>query len=689
MRDDGHMQGGGCHDRRRRNHTGRRRDSTDGHRERPSSRAFAIRRENGGRDFRMLPAALAAWMASAAAHQWWRWLTLMDDDPMSVTGYAIGALAVMLLPVALVVPSLAAHRLIRPLRASLGDAVAVMAVAGLLSAAAAVTADSVRWHDAAHVQARDGPADVVAVVRVRSPAVSSTVRGSDCQVDGRVVSLSIRRSPANPLSERSPVPSRADIRVLLSGDVCSALTDTAVYRFPGTLSTASYGRQPLWLTCDDMRVPDVVSAPSGTARIVKAMQQGLLRACDRLSDQARVLVPGLTVGVLGQDAVRVRDTASGAASHGSEEGLSSGTERVGSVDAAYAALLEEQFRRSGIMHLMAVSGGHFMVIAGLVHRLCSRVLAPRWATGLVMAVSDVMLAIVVFPSDSVLRALLMGLFGAAAVAAGRRGQSVSSLSWTVIIVLLIAPSMSVSYGFALSCAAVLGIVLFAGPLTDWLACMLPRLLSAPLAMTIAAQSLTLPIQILMDPQLPLASVPANLLVGPVVGFATMAGLAALFISWLMPQCGYVLAWIAGCGTSVMERVAAMVSDNEFATMPWAGGIPGALLMVLVESACATVLILATRWLRLLRSDGSGDGGQSFRPRLRDRIRIWWSQTVTMFDGDTDGGDRPVPHTKVAAGAIPVASMTGAHDGSCPAVWEDGDHGKQGRLASPVHHRVRR
>ena len=141
MRDDGHMQGGGCHDRRRRDHTGRRRDSTDGHWERPSSRAFAIRRENGGRDFRMLPAALAAWMASAAAHQWWRWLTLMDDDPMSVTGYAIGALAVMLLPVVLVVPSLAAHGLIRPLRASLGDAVAVMAVAGLLSAAAAVTAN--------------------------------------------------------------------------------------------------------------------------------------------------------------------------------------------------------------------------------------------------------------------------------------------------------------------------------------------------------------------------------------------------------------------------------------------------------------------------------------------------------------------------------------------------------------------
>ena len=121
-----------------------------------------------------------------------------------------------------------------------------------------------------------------------------------------MVSLSIRRSPANPLSERSPVPSRADIRVLLSGDVCPALTDTAVYRFPGTLSTASYGRQLLWPACDDMRVPDVVSAPSGTARIVKAMRQGLLRACDRLSDQARVLVPGLTVGVLEKMPVRTQ-----------------------------------------------------------------------------------------------------------------------------------------------------------------------------------------------------------------------------------------------------------------------------------------------------------------------------------------------------------------------------------------------
>ena len=328
-----------------------------------------------------------------------------------------------------------------------------------------MTADSVRWHDAAHVQARDGACRRGGVVRVRSPAVSSTVRGSDCQVDGRVVSLSIRRSPANPLSERSPVPSRADIRVLLSGDVCSALTDTAVYRFPGTLSTASYGRQPLWLTCDDMRVPDVVSAPSGTPASSRPCSRGYCALRPPVGSGARAGA--------GADRRRaragcgpVRDTASGAASHGLKRPvIGDGTcrRRRCRVCGATRGAVPAQRHHAPDGGVGRAFHGHRGAGAQAV---LPRASPRRVATGLVMAVSDVMLAIVVFPSDSVLRALLMGLFGAAAVAAGRRRQSVSSLSWTVIIVLLIAPSMSVSYGFALSCAAVLGIVLFAGPLTD-------------------------------------------------------------------------------------------------------------------------------------------------------------------------------------------------------------------------------
>lgn len=44
--------------------------------------------------------------------------------------------------------------------------------------------------------------------------------------------------------------------------------------------------------------------------------------------------------------------------------------------AQHAQTLENQFRQSGIMHLMAVSGGHFVLVAaGLVRRFAHGVLA--------------------------------------------------------------------------------------------------------------------------------------------------------------------------------------------------------------------------------------------------------------------------------------------------------------------------
>ena len=41
------------------------------------------------------------------------------------------------------------------------------------------------------------------------------------------------------------------------------------------------------------------------------------------------------------------------------------------VNSTYAQTLENQFRQSGIMHLCRIaSGGHFVLVAGLVRRLC-------------------------------------------------------------------------------------------------------------------------------------------------------------------------------------------------------------------------------------------------------------------------------------------------------------------------------
>ena len=106
--------------------------------------------------------------------------------------------------------------------------------------------------------------------------------------------------------------------------------------------------------------------------------------------------------------------------------------------------------------------------------------------------------------------------------------------------------MSASYGFALSSAAVLGIVLFAERLAGAFERAMPHGIAEMMAMTVAAQLFTLPIQVLMDRSCRCCPC-RELLVSPFVGLATMAGLMALACAWCEPWLAGVFAWISSWG----------------------------------------------------------------------------------------------------------------------------------------------
>lgn len=305
------------------------------------------------------------------------------------------------------------------------------------------------------------------------------------------------------------------------------------------------------------------------------------------------------------------------------------------VDGTYADQLEERFRRAGIMHLMAVSGGHFVIVADLIRRFAARLLLPRQVTAILTAGTMTLMAAMMAPGDSVTRALVMSWMAAAALFLGRRPQALSALCCTAIGTLLVKPSMAWSFGFALSCAAVLGIILMSHPMGNVMSLLLPDMLADALAMTVAAQLSTLPIQVLMEPRLPVWSVPANILVAPVVAFATMAGLAGLAVAWVNVDMGSWCAWLASLGTQVMERVAMWLGGGEHATMPWAGGTAGALALATVEAAGIAMAMLISRWFVPSSADHALPG-RPFTRNPRNRIRIWWTDTRRMLSElDTD------------------------------------------------------
>ena len=568
--------------------------------------------EQGSRDWRLLPVAVALWAAQLATR------SLFDHvmagnyarNGTEQAHYGGAALLVAALGCAALLCVLF-RRFSKTARATCMVAIAVMLAGSLVCWAHLMMA----WCDPAAVHAREGASQVAVLATVEEPAKTAAIREADCQVEVRAASLSARA-----LTVRSS----AQLRVFASSDVCNLLRRGAIYRLNGTLSEAEFGTTALWLQVAAEQGVTMLHEPSWFDQARSHMHERFFDVASKLSDQGKVLVPGLTLGILGQDYVS-----------------SSGQWDVDAIDPVYAAQMEEAFRRAGIMHLMAVSGGHFVLVAALVRRLCARVLLHRIPTAAFIALSYTMLAALMAPGDSVLRAQVMGYFGAFALAMGRKLQAVSALCCTTIGTLLVAPSMASSFGFALSCAAVLGITVLAEPITRGYALLLPDALAKALAVTSAAQLATMPIQMLMQPQLPVWSLAANVLVSPVVDFSTLTGLAALACAWCNGDLAFCLEWLSSCGTRVMEVVARWLGAGNTAVLPWKDGVVGAMSLLLIEALALWCLVVVRRVMRRQRhGDVSTEentsqahqtpNGVPFAVSARNRLSIWLSDTIRFL-----------------------------------------------------------
>ncbi|WP_165776679.1 ComEC/Rec2 family competence protein [Bifidobacterium simiarum] len=486
----------------------------------------------------------------------------------------------------------------------------VLVVATLCALCSGLCAALIDSGDAVAASLRAGGGHVTMSLRTVSPMTASPMRGSDCQTDAVVQWIE---------SERIRSPSSATVHVFADAAHCR-WRQGGVYRASGTLGEPKYGQADAWLTLKD-KSRDMMLETETPGRLdtaVEAMRHDFIDVTRRLSDQGRVLVPGLTMGVLGQDAYLPETGWSGFGRSGEAQ----------PIDGNYAEALEDDFKAAGIMHLMAVSGGHFVLVAAMVTRLASFLLLPRWAKAVAVTVAYASLTMLMFPADSVLRAFAMGLFGVACLLAGRRSQALSALNWTVILSLIFDPSLAVSFGFALSCASVYGIVLLYDvirrPMSRWM----PGPLADAAAVTLAAQCLTLPIQVLMSPDIPIWSVPANCIAAPVVAFATVAGLASLLVSWALPSLGFMLAWLSGCGTWVLERCATLLGGDH--TLAWPEGVPGMLGVCGAEIAVA-LAIWGIRYAIAARSAARGRSAPGeYRATWFEHAAGWWEETRGML-----------------------------------------------------------
>ena len=210
----------------------------------------------------------------------------------------------------------------------------------------------------------------------------------------------------------------------------------------------------------------------------------------------------------------------------------------------------DDFRASGLSHLLVVSGSNVAFVLALLGPFLGRLrLGGRLAGGLAVLV---LFGILTRWEPSVLRAVAMAALTLLAAAVGRPASSLRILSLAVTGLVLVDPLLVHSLGFLLSVGACAGIALFSTRLATRLPG--PRPIAGAVGVTLAAQLGVLPILVPVFGGLPVAALPANLLGAPVAGPLMMWGMAAgLVAGWTgdtmarlihLPT-GFMIRWVAG------------------------------------------------------------------------------------------------------------------------------------------------
>jgi len=233
---------------------------------------------------------------------------------------------------------------------------------------------------------------------------------------------------------------------------------------------------------------------------------------------------------------------------------------------------------TGLTHLTAVSGANCSYLLAFVFLSSRLVRLPRGAAAAVAILVLAGFVLVVRPDASVLRAAVMGTIGTAAVLTGRGKVPAALLCLCASILLAVDPWLSGSYAFILSVCATAGLIFLGPRLTTGLGRFLPRPVAVLTAVPLAAQVACSPVLILLQPNLPAYSLPANIAAAPVVPFVTIAGMAAVLLGHLAPPLDFPLLVSAGVGSGWVAGVARFFAQAPGALLPWLPGPAGAAAM---------------------------------------------------------------------------------------------------------------
>lgn len=221
------------------------------------------------------------------------------------------------------------------------------------------------------------------------------------------------------------------------------------------------------------------------------------------------------------------------------------------------------YRRSGVAHLLAISGLHIGMIVALLNLLLIAIRPWSRTTRVVYSVLIILMlwsyAVFCGMSPSVLRAVVMFTLYQIATMIYRDGTSLNVLSAAAVILLLVDPLYLYDLGFQLSFVAMAGIATLYRPISAlWrVENRFLRGVWGAVVVALAAQVAVLPLSIYYFGYLPWLGLPVGLLLWAFVPVMIVCTLLFLFTSWVW--IGQIGVWAA----KIQNNLLGVVSDQRW------------------------------------------------------------------------------------------------------------------------------
>ena len=269
-------------------------------------------------------------------------------------------------------------------------------------------------------------------------------------------------------------------------------------------------------------------------------------------------------------------------------------------------LFKEQMKRSGLTHLVAVSGANFAIVSAFVLWLMQFPFKKKSYRLLATSTALICFIALVRPSPSVLRAAAMAAVLIFAQASNRATDSLPALGFAMAAVVIGDPWQARDAGFALSVLATAGLLLCAPLISQRLP--FNKKFAGALAPPIAAMIFCSPVVVALSGYLSPMSIIANLLAAPVVAPITILGFIAALLAPIAPIVSIILIWIIRFPAGFIVEVAHQISDFPVLTIH--NGAVGFVIVVTIlvllwlfkkswkkSSAVILILIFSLTWIQ--------------------------------------------------------------------------------------------